>query len=137
MENNDGTFEHKAVSHIPKDILNSMKRETGINTDGISSPIEAILKQRMAGSTNAPQQPPKLMSISVDGRVLEVPLDKTEAAVVLLLYIVSDILSKKYSAKRIREVLNQFNFTMVDKNGVVIYPFKVKRRKKSKRKVNG
>lgn len=129
MENN--SFEKKALSHIPLDIIENMKKATAVSTDGLS-PLEAIARELGKGplpiaQSHAPQQE-QFISLAVDGNVIKVPADATKGAVVMFMYVLAAVLSKD---KRIAKILKQFNFTMFDANNVQIYP-KPKRAKNGK-----
>lgn len=124
-------FEHKATSHIPPEILNSISREVNDGIEG-STPLEAIMKARKKGAEpikpviaeNAPQQK-QYTPRAVDGFVLNVPHDPYQAGILLFSYLLAKVWGKD---PKVAKVLKQFNFNMQDINGEAIYPPKKKKK---------
>jgi hypothetical protein len=122
------TFEEKALSHIPKELLASMTHQTGVQgMDGLS-PLEAIMREK--GKTfqapdviptaqgNAQSQQKQFTPMAIDGHVINVPADKFEAGVTMLTYIFAKLANKD---KKVAKILDQFHFSMYDVNGQPIY----------------
>lgn len=124
-------FEKKALSHIPKDILASMTKETSVDVTGMS-PLEAIYKEKgklfpKPTDTKMPMAPekPALMSYAIDGHVITVPTDSVGAAISMFYTLVAFVWSKD---KKVAKILKQFDFKFLDSNGSQVYPI-VKKRK--------
>ncbi len=124
MENEKpNSFKAAALSHIPQNILESMQRQTAVKTDGMTG-LEAI-----AANGGTPLLPPKqeapvknpFIAVAVDGNVINVPINPTEGAATMLLYLLATVWSKD---KKIAKVLKQFNFAFYDANGKQLYPKK-------------
>lgn len=123
MTDKPKNFQEAALSHIPADIVASMKKQTEVTTVGLTG-LEAIAKN--TGAELLPKQPemkPQYASLAVDGNVIKVAIDPTEGAVTMLLYLLATVFSKD---KKVAKVLKQFNFHFFDQNGVQLYP-KVKK----------
>jgi hypothetical protein len=120
MENSD--FAKKALSHIPMDIIDSMRKQTAVKTAGLTG-LEAI--QANDGESMLPKQPSTpptkdaYVSVAVDGKVVKISLNPTEGAVTMLLYLLATVWSKD---KKIAKILKQFNFRFMDANGAQLYP---------------
>ena len=123
------SFEDRALSHIPRELLEEMKRETSINVEGMS-PLQAIMadKNRPLPPTGptAPQQKQHI-SIAVNDKVIEVSKDPFEGSITMLLFLLATVWSKD---PKIAKVLKAFNFSFYDANGDLLYP----KQKKSKKK---
>ena len=131
MEENK-SFEAKALSHIPKSVIDSMIRQESVEVNGMS-PLEAIAKTLGKGplppKPEAPQQE-KFMPIAVDGLVINVPADPFRASVVMISYILATMAKKD---KKIAKILDQFHFAMSDYNGIKIYPLSTKQKRGKKK----
>ena len=115
------SFEDKALSHIPKSIVDSMLKATKIDTEVGLSPLEVILKEKgkpLPAPAQAPQQEQSIM-VAVDGDVIQVPADPFKSLVTMLAYYMATV---GYKDKKVKKILSAFNFKMSDANGVPIYP---------------
>jgi len=120
------SFKANALSHIPNHIIESMQRQTGVKTAGLTG-LEAIAVNGgtplLPPPTPMAQAPTKKLTVSlaVDGHVIEVPINPTDGAVMMLLYLLATVWSKD---KKVAKVLKQFKFEFFDANGTKIYPKK-------------
>lgn len=122
-------FEHKATSHIPPEILNSISREVNDGIEG-STPLEAIMKMRqktVETKQATPEVPQKKQTkiIVIDNRAIEVPLEPFEAMVTLFAYYMATI---GWKDKKVKKILDAFNFSFVDVNKEPIYPVETKKK---------
>jgi len=123
-ENKPTNFKEAALSHIPASVVESMRRQSAVSTEGMSI-LEALTKNggpKMIPEQHAVASQPvqkSSMSLAVDGRVIRISLDPTEGAVTMLLYLLATVWSKD---KKIAKVLKQFNFHFFDENKNQLYP---------------
>jgi hypothetical protein len=116
------TFESKALSHIPKDILDSMIKETKVDTEGMGGILDAVSKITPKSSPlpqkgDAPAK--QYITVAIDSVPLKVSTDPVEGAMTLFAYLLATVWSKD---KKVAKVLKAFNFSLQDANGQIIYP---------------
>jgi hypothetical protein len=120
MEENN-SFKNKALSHIPKSVVDSMMRQESLSIDGLS-PLEAIAKT--LGKGPLPQKSessiqPQFMTIAINDVALKVPTDPWQASMTMLMYLAATVWAKD---KKVAKVLKAFNFSLQDANGAILYP---------------
>lgn len=139
MEQKPKNFEEAALSHIPKEFILAMAKETSV--EGLSglSPLEAIMKEKQKtfngpgalvsaqpeGEAQPKQEQKQFTPLAIDGFVINMPADKFEAGVTMLSYIFARMANKD---KKIAKILDQFHFKMYDVNGQEIYAPKRKKK---------
>jgi hypothetical protein len=122
MENQKpNNFKEAALSHIPQEFIQSMLKETKVETDGMGF-LEAIAKNTSSTAitqkAEIPQQE-QFTTIVINNVALKVSIDPYKGAMAMLLYLAAMAGAKD---KKVAKVLKAFNFNLQDANGVIIYP---------------
>ena len=118
--NKPKTFEEKALSGIPPEVLQRVLGNATEDMGGLNS-LEAIFQAKGKPLPVPVQTPQKEQSImvAIDGDVIQMPADPFKSLVTMLAYYMATV---GYKDKKVNKILKAFNFKMNDANGVPIYP---------------